>query len=102
MRILVRHDAWWRGAYKCSGGIRLAARINLECFGERTSRPLLYAARGASGGGGIVAVTPPEPVAQFLAERDYLPRRVPLLKHVLALPGQTVCRIRLAIMIDGS
>jgi conjugative transfer signal peptidase TraF len=49
----------------------------------------------------LVVVTPPEPVARFLAERDYLPRRVPLLKHVLALPGQTVCRIRLAIMIDG-
>ena len=37
----------------------------------------------------LVVVTPPEPVAQLLAERDYLPRRVPLLKHVLALPGQT-------------
>ena len=49
----------------------------------------------------LVVVTPPEPVARFLAERDYLPRGVPLLKHVLALPGQTVCRIRLAIMIDG-
>jgi conjugative transfer signal peptidase TraF len=49
----------------------------------------------------LVVVVPPEPVAGFLAERDYLPRGVPLLKQVLALPGQTVCRIRLAIMIDG-
>jgi conjugative transfer signal peptidase TraF len=49
----------------------------------------------------LVVVTPPERVARFLAERDYLPRGVPLLKRVLALPGQTVCRIRLAIMIDG-
>ncbi|HEY8031427.1 MAG TPA: S26 family signal peptidase [Methylocella sp.] len=49
----------------------------------------------------LVVVTPPEPVARFLAERDYLPRGVPLLKRVLALPGQTVCRNRLAIMIDG-
>jgi len=49
----------------------------------------------------LVVVTPPEPVARFLAERDYLPRGVPLLKRILALPGQTACRIRLAIMIDG-
>jgi conjugative transfer signal peptidase TraF len=49
----------------------------------------------------LVVVTPPEPVAQLLAERDYLPRGVPLLKRVLALPGQTVCRNHLAIMIDG-
>jgi conjugative transfer signal peptidase TraF len=49
----------------------------------------------------LVVVTPPEPVANFLAERDYLPRGVPLLKRVLALPGQTVCRTRLAITIDG-
>ncbi len=49
----------------------------------------------------LVVVIPPEPVAGFLAERDYLPRAVPLLKRVLALPGETVCRIHLAIMIDG-
>ncbi len=49
----------------------------------------------------LAVVAPPEPVGSFLAERGYLPRGVPLLKQVLALPGQTVCRIRLAIMIDG-
>jgi conjugative transfer signal peptidase TraF len=49
----------------------------------------------------LVVVTPPEPVARFLAERNYLPRGVPLLKRVLALPGQTVCRNHLAVMIDG-
>jgi conjugative transfer signal peptidase TraF len=49
----------------------------------------------------LVVVVPPEPVAGFLAERDYLPRGVPLLKRVLALPGQTVCRNHLAVMIDG-
>ena len=40
----------------------------------------------------LVAVEPPEPLATFLADRGYLPRGVPLLKRVLALPGQTVCR----------
>jgi type IV secretory pathway protease TraF len=49
----------------------------------------------------LVVVMPPEPVARFLAERGYLPRGVPLLKQALALPGQTVCRNHLAIMIDG-
>jgi conjugative transfer signal peptidase TraF len=49
----------------------------------------------------LVVVMPPEPVARFLAERDYLPRGVPLLKQVLALPGQTVCRNHLAVMLDG-
>jgi conjugative transfer signal peptidase TraF len=48
----------------------------------------------------LVAVQPPEPLATFLADRSYLPRGVPLLKRVLALPGQTVCRDQLAITID--
>jgi type IV secretory pathway protease TraF len=30
----------------------------------------------------LVVVTPPQPVARLLAERDYLPRGVPLLKRV--------------------
>jgi type IV secretory pathway protease TraF len=34
-------------------------------------------------------------------EAGYLPRGVPLIKRVLALPGQTVCRKGLAIMVDG-
>jgi len=49
----------------------------------------------------LVAVVPPDPIAKFLAERNYLPCGVPLLKRVLALPGQTVCRIRLAVLVDG-
>jgi len=49
----------------------------------------------------LVAVMPPEPVASFLADRNYLPRGVPLLKRVLALPGQRVCRVRLAVLVDG-
>jgi conjugative transfer signal peptidase TraF len=48
----------------------------------------------------LVAVNPPEPLAIFLADRRYLPRGIPLLKRVLALPGQTVCRDHLAITVD--
>jgi type IV secretory pathway protease TraF len=32
---------------------------------------------------------------------DYLPRGVPLLKPILALDGQTVCRVGPLITIDG-
>jgi len=49
----------------------------------------------------LVAVTPPEPIATFLAARNYLPRGVPLLKYVLGLPRQTVCRMHLDVLIDG-
>jgi conjugative transfer signal peptidase TraF len=51
--------------------------------------------------GELVAVLPPEPLAAFLGDRDYLPRGVPMLKHVLALPGQTVCRAGLSIFVDA-
>jgi conjugative transfer signal peptidase TraF len=49
----------------------------------------------------LVAVQPPEPLATFLAEGGYLPRDIPLLKRVLALPGQTVCRDRLTVAVDN-
>jgi len=49
----------------------------------------------------LVVVTPPEDVAAFLADGGYLPRGVPLLKRVLALPGQTVCRIGRTITVDS-
>lgn len=51
--------------------------------------------------GDLVAVMPPEPVASFLDQGGYLPEGVPLLKRVLALPGQVICRTGLAITIDG-
>ena len=50
--------------------------------------------------GELVAVVPSEPLATFLADGSYLPRGVPMLKHVLALPGQTVCRNGLTIIVD--
>ncbi len=48
----------------------------------------------------LVAVEPPGSLATFLADRRYLPRGIPLLKRVLALPGQTVCRDQLAVTVD--
>ena len=49
----------------------------------------------------LVAVQPPEPLATFLDLNGYLPVGVPMLKRVLALPGQTVCRSGLTISVDG-
>src|SRR5258708_34198199 len=48
----------------------------------------------------LVVAYPPEPLATHLADSGYLPRAVPLIKHVLALPGQTVSRIGLATPVD--
>ena len=52
--------------------------------------------------GELVVIMPPRPLAQFFAARHYLPLGVPLLKHVLALSGQTVCRNGRAITVDGA
>jgi len=50
--------------------------------------------------GDLVAVMPPKPLADFMVERGYIGRNVPLLKHVAALPGQQVCRTGNAITVD--
>ena len=52
--------------------------------------------------GDIVAVAPPDALARFLADGRYLPNGVPLLKHVAALAGQTVCRTDAIVTIDGT
>ena len=49
----------------------------------------------------LVAVMPPEPLAAFMVLRGYVGRGVPLLKRVVGLPGQRVCRIGRAITVDG-
>jgi conjugative transfer signal peptidase TraF len=49
----------------------------------------------------IAVVMPPERLADFLAERGYLPNGVPLLKHVLALGGTMVCRRGGSIFVYG-
>jgi conjugative transfer signal peptidase TraF len=51
--------------------------------------------------GDLVVVVLPEPLTMYMAKRRYLPVAVPLIKHVLALPGQSVCRNEGLITIDG-
>ena len=63
----------------------------------------LYAVHhvGALYVGELLVVTPPEPLSSFLDQRRYLPKGVPLVKRIAALPGQTVCRSQRTIFVDG-
>ncbi len=49
----------------------------------------------------LVAVMPPEPLEDFMVERGYIGRDVPILKRVLGTPGQRICRIGHTITVDG-
>lgn len=51
--------------------------------------------------GALVAVAPPERLGRWMAERGYLGRDVPLLKHVAAKTGRRVCRIGVTVSVDG-
>lgn len=48
----------------------------------------------------LVAVALPESLSQFMVERGYVGRDVPILKRVLGLPGQEVCRADRTITVD--
>lgn len=48
----------------------------------------------------LVVALPPAPLAAMLADEGYLPRGLPLIKRVLALPGQTVCRTGVFVTVD--
>ncbi|MGY4168149.1 S26 family signal peptidase [Bradyrhizobium sp. USDA 4529] len=77
--------------------------LPLYIWNASTSVPTgLYRLRPATGFQvtELVAVQPPEPLATFLDLNGYLPIGVPMLKRVLALPGQTVCRSGLTISVD--
>lgn len=64
----------------------------------------LYVARPAGNvkRGDLVAAQAPAPIARLMAARGYLPLRVPMLKHVLGVAGQAVCRSGLVVTIDGA
>ena len=52
--------------------------------------------------GELVAAMPPRPLASFMVTRRYLGVGVPMLKHVAALSGQTVCRSKRRVLVDGA
>ena len=75
--------------------------LHLERLEERSDRTLPVEPAGRLAVTELVAVRPLEPLATFLDLNGYLPIGVPMLKRVLALPGQTVCRKGLTISVDG-
>lgn len=52
--------------------------------------------------GDLVAVMPDKPLANFMVERGYIGRGVPLMKHIAALAGQEVCRTGNAVTVDAA
>ncbi|WP_332764502.1 S26 family signal peptidase [Phenylobacterium sp.] len=51
--------------------------------------------------GDLVVARPPEPLASWFDEAGYLPRGVPLVKHVAAVTGQRICRAGEVLTVDG-
>ncbi|WP_353642520.1 S26 family signal peptidase [Mesorhizobium sp. WSM2239] len=51
--------------------------------------------------GDLVLVRTPESVANLAEKRGYLPRNVPLVKRIAALPGEHVCAFYHLIIIGG-
>jgi conjugative transfer signal peptidase TraF len=98
---------WVIATYVATLGIGLSALLHPAprlIWNASASVPIgLYAVHPAGGlhVGELLVVMPPEPLAGFLDERGYLPKGVPLLKRIAALPGQTVCRSDRTISIDG-
>lgn len=50
----------------------------------------------------LVAIAPPAPLAQMLDQRGYLPLGAPLLKRIVALSDQQVCRRGRTVIVDGT
>ncbi|MGH7073417.1 MAG: S26 family signal peptidase [Stellaceae bacterium] len=70
------------------------ASVPIGLYGVGRARPLRV--------GELVIVAPPARLARFFAHRDYLAFSVPLVKHILALPGARVCREGRVITVNGA
>ena len=91
------------GAALTAGGLVFRHPTPWLIWNATASTPIgLYALRpiGRLKSLELVVIQPPEPIASFLADGGFLPKGVPLLKHVMALPGQIVCRVGDAITVD--
>ena len=83
---------------------RPAEDADLERQRQRADRPLRRAAgrRSRRSSDLVVDRAAAAELASSSPTRGYLPKGVPLLKRVLALPGQTVCRDGLDILAYGA
>jgi Protein of unknown function (DUF2840)/Signal peptidase, peptidase S26 len=74
----------------------------IEALGvERTNRSLSCAVGGSSGGDGSCRRRASGPRREVSGGEGLFAARRPAFEAVVALPGQTVCRNHLAVMIDG-
>lgn len=62
---------------------------------------LYLAVRGLPRAGDLALARLPPNVAELAAHRDYLPRPVLLLKPVVAVTGDQVCRLGVGIFVNG-
>lgn len=94
--------------YFAAMGVAVAAIVPVPVkllWNASASTPLGLYDLTASNGlkvGDLVAVRPPNPLADFMVGRGYIGRGVPLLKGVVALPGQQVCRVGRTVTVDGA
>lgn len=51
--------------------------------------------------GDLVAAMPDKPLSDFMVGRGYIGRNVPLMKRVMGLPGQQVCRAGDTVTVDA-
>lgn len=51
--------------------------------------------------GDLVAAIPDKPLSDFMVARGYVGRDVPLMKRVMGLPGQQVCRTGNTVTVDA-
>ena len=72
-------------------------------FNTTASAPIgfYWMTGGAPKVGELALVRPPPPLARWMAIRGYVPLNVPLIKHVAAVGGQSVCGRDGAVLIDG-
>lgn len=98
---------WVMATYFATMGVTISAFVEMPrrlIWNASASAPIgLYAVDAPDGieVTDLAIVVPPEPVANFLSSNGYIPRGVPLMKRLLALPGQRVCRKDLLISVNG-
>ncbi|WP_292579477.1 S26 family signal peptidase, partial [Mesorhizobium sp.] len=85
------------------GFTTLAKPTPLLVWNASASAPVgLYrVAAGAPARDDLVLVRTPDFVAYLADQRGYLPRSIPLVKRLAALPGEHVCAFHDAIIIGG-
>ena len=69
---------------------------------ESTPVGFYWVDEGAISRGDYVYVHMPERVRKLVVERGYLPPDVPLVKRVVGLNGDRICRVGIEIFLDGA